>query len=394
MVSSNIQRGYLKGDLAIINTSTPADQSLKPIVDKVLAGQRLSLEDGLKLYQTDDLLTLGHLADWVNRQRNGKRVYFIQNMYINPTNVCEAKCAFCGFRKDLGQKGAYTMSPEEVLDYVRQRYYPGICEFHLVGGHNPYQPFSYYVKVIAKLKEHYPNVTIKAYTAAEIEFFSRLANKSYREVLTDLIQAGLDTLPGGGAEILTERYRKKMSPDKASTQQWLEIHQLAHDLGLKTHATMLYGSIESLEERLTHMLQLRQLQDITQGFLVFIPLAIQPRSPKASLRMRTSAVDDLRTIAISRLMLDNFPHIKAYFINIGPQLAQLATHFGASDLHGTIIEERISHSAGALWQNGITKQELIWLIQTAQRLPVERDTFYNIIQEYPSSLSPALKPFA
>jgi aminodeoxyfutalosine synthase len=201
-------------------------------------------------------------------------------------------------------------------------------------------------------------------------------------VLKELIDAGLDTLPGGGAEILTERYRAKMSPDKASTDQWLECHRIAHSLGLKTHVTMLYGTIETLEERLIHMIRVRELQDETGGFLVFIPLAVQPRKKSASIKKRTSAIDDLKTIAISRLMLDNFPHIKSYWINIGTQLTQLSMHYGASDIHGTLVEERISHSVGALTQTALTRDELVWLIKGANRIPVERDTFYNEIKVY------------
>jgi aminodeoxyfutalosine synthase len=362
--------------------SLTTGQELQPIIEKVRNGERLTLEDGLTLYRSSDLLTIGQLANEVNLKHNGKNVYFIQNMYINPTNVCEAKCAFCGFRRDPGADGAYTMSAEEVLEYVGERYTEGIREFHIVGGHNHTVEFDYYLDIIATLKKHYPHVTIKAYTAAEIEFFTRLTGRSVEEVLKELIDAGLDTLPGGGAEILTERYRLKMSPDKASTDQWLEVHRIAHSLGLKTHATMLYGSIETHEERLIHMLRLRELQDETGGFMVFIPLAMQPRSVTASIKRRTSAMDDIKTIAISRLMLDNFPHIKAYFINIGTQLAQLSTHYGASDLHGTLVEERISHAAGALTQTALTKDELIWLIKGADRIPVERDTFYNVVQVY------------
>lgn len=357
-------------------------QDLSHIINKVKSKERLTLEDGLALYQTDDFLTLAQLANQVNEQKNGSRVYFIQNMYINPTNVCEAKCSFCGFRRDGDEKGAYTMSKDELLEYVSHRFTDGIREFHIVGGHNIDVPFDYYLETLSMLKTHYPNVTLKAYTGAEIEFFARITGRSMEVVLKELIDAGLDTLPGGGAEILTERYREKMSPDKASTDQWLEAHQIAHSLGLKTHATMLYGSIETPEERLVHMIRLRELQDQTNGFMVFIPLAMQPRSKTASIKRRTSAMDDMRTLAISRLMLDNFPHIKAYFINIGTQLSQLAMHFGASDLHGTLVEERISHAAGAVTQNALTLEELVWLIKGANRIPVERDTFYNELKIY------------
>lgn len=381
------------------------DPALEPIIDKVLAGRRLSVEDGLVLYRSPDLLTVGRLADLVNRRLNGDYAYFIENMYINPTNVCEASCAFCGFQRKPGEEGAYTMMPEDVLQYVRERMNPNIREFHIVGGHNPLVPFDYYVDIVRTLKTHYPSVTIKAYTAAEIVFFSKLSGRPVEDVLKILIDAGLETLPGGGAEILSERYRRKMSPDKATVDEWLSVHRTAHRLGLKTHATMLYGSpIETLEERLEHMRLIRELQDETGGFLVFIPLAMQPRSVTAGIKKRTSAFDDLRTIAVARLMLDNVPHIKSYWINIGTQLAQLSLTFGASDLHGTLVEERISHAVGALTQTALTRDELVWLIQGAGKIPVERDTFYNVIRIYgpdgpsasnrpaPSSPAPAESP--
>lgn len=355
---------------------------MQEIVEKVRSGERLTIEDGLYLYETPDILTVAQLANEVNLSKNGNYVYFIENMYINPTNVCEANCRFCGFRRSSGEEGAYTMNEEELLQYVKERWNDNIREFHIVGGHNNEVPFDYYVNTIKILKEHYPQCTIKAYTAAEIEFFSRLSGMSIEDVLKTLIDAGLETLPGGGAEILSERYREKMSPDKASTQMWLNVHETAHHLGLKTHATMLYGSIETYEERLIHMDLLRKLQDKTNGFMVFIPLAVQPKSVNAGLKRRTSAYDDLRTIAISRLMLDNFPHIKAYWINIGVQLTQMSLAFGSSDIHGTIVEERVSHSVGALTSQGITREELIHLIKTAGKIPVERDTFYNVIRVY------------
>lgn len=358
------------------------DPSLQEIKEKVDRGERLTIEDGLKLYETPDLLAVAQLANQVNMKKNGNNVYFIENMYINPTNVCEASCAFCAFKRKPGEEGAYTMNEEDLLKYVSERWNDNIREFHIVGGHNNEVPFDYYLDTIRTLKKHYPQCTVKAYTGAEVEFFSRISGLTMREVLEELVKAGLDTLPGGGAEILTENYREKMSPEKASTDEWLEVHEIAHGMGLKTHATMLYGSIETKEERLIHMDRLRQLQDRTNGFMVFIPLAMQPKSVNAGLKRRTTAYDDLRTIAISRLMLDNFDHIKAYWINIGPQLTQVALTFGSSDIHGTLIEERISHSAGALTSQGITRDELIHLIKGANKVPVERDTFYNIIKTY------------
>ncbi|ADG06191.1 aminofutalosine synthase MqnE [Kyrpidia tusciae] len=352
------------------------------IAEKVRHGQRLSLEDGLRLYRHDDLLEVGRLADEYNRRLNERNVYFIQNMYINPTNVCEAHCGFCYYRRDPDQEGAYTMSPDEVLEYVKERWTPGIREFHIVGGHNPTVPFQYYTDVVRALKTAYPDVTIKAYTAAEVEFFHRLSGLSVEEVLQALKDAGLESMPGGGAEILSERYRERLAPDKASVEQWLDVHRIAHQLGIRTHATMLYGLIETLEERLQHMIYIRELQDKTGGFLSFIPLAVQPSRKTASLKQRTSADDDLRTIAVSRLMLDNVPHIKAYWINIGPRLTQLAVYFGSSDIHGTLVEERISHAGGALTSQSLTRDELVWLIKGAGRIPVERDTFYRPVRVY------------
>jgi aminodeoxyfutalosine synthase len=361
---------------------TSQQSRMQEIAEKVSHGERLTIEDGLFLYETDDLLGVAQLANQVNLRKNGNRVYFIENLYINPTNVCEATCSFCGFKRKPGEEGAYTMDDAKLLEYVEKRWNDNIREFHIVGGHNHEVPFDYYLNTIRTLKAKYPQVTVKAYTGAEIEFFSRIAGISMKEVLEELIKAGLDTMPGGGAEILTERYRLKMSPDKASTDQWLEAHEIAHGLGLRTHATMLYGSIETKEERLIHMDRLRQLQDRTNGFMVFIPLAMQPRSATMGLQRRTSAFDDMRTIAISRLMLDNFDHVKAYWINIGVQLTQMALTFGSSDIHGTLIEERISHAVGALTSSGITRKELVHLIKTANKIPVERDTFYNVIKEY------------
>ncbi|WP_426451735.1 aminofutalosine synthase MqnE [Paenibacillus sp. S-38] len=358
------------------------DRRMAEIAEKVEHGERLTLEDGVFLYESDDLPTIGQLANRVNLRKNGKKVYFVDNMSLYFTNVCEEHCAFCHFRRDEGQPGAYTLSPEEMFEYIDKHYHPGLQEFHITGGHNANVPFKYYVENIRALKKRYPNITIKAHTAAEIEFFSRLSGVSYKEVLQQLMDAGLDTMPGGGAEILSDRYRKKMHlVDKASTDQWLEIQRTAHLLGMKTHATMLFGSIETLQERIQHMIYLRELQDETGGFMVFIPNAVQPASG-AGLKRFVSATDNLKTIAISRLMLDNIQHIKAYFINLGTQLTQIALNFGASDAHGTIIQERISHAAGALSPEGLTRDELVFLIKGAGRTPVERDTFYNEIKVY------------
>lgn len=359
-----------------------SSKRMAEISEKVENGIRLTKEDGLFLYESEDLLTVGQLANNANLRMNGKKVYFIENMSLYFTNVCEAHCAFCHFRRDEGEEGAYTLSPEQMIQHVEQHYHPGMREFHITGGHNTNVPFDYYVDCIKALKMKYPEMTIKAYTAAEIEFFSRISGLSYEKVLQTLMEAGLATLTGGGAEILSERYRRKMGVGKATTEQWLEVQRVAHGLGMKTHATMLYGSIETLEERVQHMIYLRELQDETDGFMVFIPNAVQPASVNAGIQRRVAAFDDLKTIAISRLMIDNIRHIKAYFINLGTQLTQLALTFGASDAHGTIVKEKISHAAGALSPEGLTRDELIWLIKGANRIPVERDTFYNEIKVY------------
>jgi len=358
------------------------DKRMAEIVDKVHNGQRLSKEDGVYLYQSDDLLTIGQLANEVNLRMNGKKVYFIETMSLYFTNVCEAHCAFCHFRRDEGQEGAYTVTPQDMFTYIDEHAHPELREFHITGGHNPHVSFDYFLNYVRALKERYPHITIKAHTAAEIEFFSRLSGLSYKEVLQKLLDAGLSTLTGGGAEILSERYRKKMGVGKATSEQWLEVQRTAHSLGIRTTATMLYGSIETLEERIDHMIQLRELQDETGGFMVFIPNSVQPANVKASLKRYVSAWDELKTIAISRLMLDNIQHIKAYFINMGIKTTQIALTFGASDVHGTIVQERISHAAGALSPEGMTREELIWLIKGADRIPVERDSFYNEITTY------------
>ncbi|GIM44918.1 aminodeoxyfutalosine synthase [Collibacillus ludicampi] len=358
-------------------TSQP---SLDSIIRKVEYGERLTLEDGLTLFESNDIATIGQLANLVNTRKNGNNVYFIQNRYLNPTNVCNAHCSFCGFRRDPGEDGAYTMTHEEIVEAVRPDAHK-IREVHIVGGHNHTVPFSYYVETVRVLKTHFPHIAVKAYTGAEIQFFSELSGKSVEAVLAELKEAGLDSLTGGGAEILSERYRQKVCSDKATVEQWLNAHRTAHKMGIKTHATMLYGLIETYEERLQHMLYLREIQDETGGFLTFIPLAYQPRT--YSVTKRTAAFDDLKTIAISRLMLDNFDHIKAYWIDLGTKIAQVALGFGADDLHGTLIEEKISHAVKPeANEMALTVDELVWLIKSAGRTPVERDTFYNPIRTF------------
>lgn len=356
--------------------------ALDAIATKVFTGERLTFEDGMALYASPNVLGVCQLAAHVCEKLHGNNVYFIENMTLYFTNVCEAHCAFCAFRRDADEDGAYTLSPADVIAQATPHVHARTREFHITGGHNPHVPFAYYVDAVRQLKRAFPHITIKAYTGAEIVFFARQSGLSVRDVLITLREAGLDTLTGGGAEILSERYRQKMMVGKATSAQWLDAHRTAHSLGMKTHATMLYGSIETIEERMQHLIQLRTLQDETDGFMVFIPLAVQPMKKSAGIKRRTSAFEDLRMIAISRLMLDNFPHIKAYFINIGTQLTQLALACGASDVHGTLIRERISHAAGARSEDGLTRDELIHLIRGAGKVAIERDTFYRPIERY------------
>ncbi len=357
------------------------ETELSDIVARVERGERLSVDDGVRLYESNDLMTVGMLADRANRARNGLRVYFNQNRHINYTNICEAHCSFCGFRRDEGEDGAYLMSVDDILAAAATAG-PGATEFHIVAGNHPGLPFSYYTDMMAALKRTYPTVHIKAFTAVEIFFFSRIYAMSVEEILRALIDAGLSSLPGGGAEIFSPRVRAKICPDKASAEEWLDVHRTAHRLGLHTNATMLYGTIETPRERVEHMVMLRALQDETGGFNCFIPLAYQPKLARSGSKNETTGVDDLKTIAISRLMLDNFPHIKAYWIDLGPKLAQVALQMGADDLDGTIVEERISHAQRSFAPLGLKLSELVRLIKEAGRVPTERDTLYNIVREY------------
>ena len=357
------------------------ETELSDIVAKVERGERLSVDDGVRLYESSDLMMVGMLADQVNRAKNGKRVYFNQNRHINYTNICDAHCSFCGFRRDEGEDGAYLMSIDEILQAAATGG-PDVTEFHIVAGNHPGLPFSYYTGMMGALKREYPHVHIKAFTAVEIFFFSQIYNMSVEEILCKLIDAGLGSLPGGGAEVFSPRVRAKICPDKANAEQWLDVHRTAHRLGLRTNATLLYGTIETRQERVEHMVMLRELQDETSGFNCFIPLAYQPKLARSGSKSETTGVEDLKTIAISRLMLDNFPHIKAYWIDLGPKLAQVALTCGADDLDGTIVEERISHAQRAFAPLGLKLSELVRLIKEAGRKPVERDTLYNIVREW------------
>ena len=363
--------------------SLSSDKSLFPVIDKVLEEKRLILEDGIKLFETDDLLTVGALANYVTEKKNGKYAYFVINRQINPTNICALDCNFCAFATmDKNDPKAYEMSYEEIIKKAEYAVSQGACEVHIVGGLHPDWSFDVYLKMVSMLKERFPQLHIKAFTAVEIDYFSRISGLSYEDVLTKLKEAGLGSLPGGGAEIFAPRVRRIIAPTKIGWKKYLEIHKTAHGLGLHSTATMLYGHVETHEERIDHMLKVREAQEETGGFTCFIPLAYQPENNQLNITEHTHGVDDLKTIAVSRLLLDNIPHIKAYWVMIGEKIAQVALNFGADDMDGTVMEEKIAHFAGAKSPTQQQKEKLIRLIKEAGKVPVERDTLYNHIRVY------------
>ncbi len=363
--------------------SLSSDKSLFSVIDKVLEEKRLSLEDGIKLFETDDILTVGALANYVTEKKNGKYAYFVINRQINPTNICALDCNFCAFATmDKNDPKAYEMSYEEIIKKAEYAVSQGACEVHIVGGLHPDWSFDVYLKMVSLLKERFPKLHIKAFTAVEIDYFSRISGLSYEDVLTKLKEAGLGSLPGGGAEIFAPRVRRVIAPTKIGWKKYLEIHKTAHRLGLHSTVTMLYGHIETYEERVDHMLKVREAQEETGGFTCFIPLAYQPENNQLNITEHTHGVDDLKTIAVSRLLLDNIPHIKAYWVMIGEKIAQVALNFGADDMDGTVMEEKIAHFAGAKSPTQQQKEKLVRLIREAGKIPVERDTLYNHIRVY------------
>ncbi|MBI3484903.1 MAG: aminofutalosine synthase MqnE [Acidobacteria bacterium] len=353
------------------------DARLKPIAEKVLAGVRLSADDGIALYRTNDLLAAGWLANYVREKRHGNVCYFNINRHINPTNVCVAHCRLCAFGRDPNATGAYTYALEEVWERAAQGVAEGATEFHIVGGLHPDLPFSYFTDLLRGLKQRFPHVHLKAFTMVEVQYFAKIAKLSIADTLQAMKDAGVDSLPGGGAEIFNPRVRKVICDHKTSGQMWLNIARTAHQMGLRSNATMLYGHIESEEERVEHLLLLRELQDETHGFVAFIPLAFHPENTALSHVPKPTGFADLKNIAVSRLLLDNFEHIKAYWIMLTPRIAQIALRFGADDLDGTVIEEKIYHDAGATTEQFTPRAELERLIREAGRVPVERDTLYK-----------------
>jgi aminodeoxyfutalosine synthase len=355
------------------------DTRLQPIWKKVQAGERLTFDDGKVLFQTTDILSLGKMAHFVQKNLSGDAVYFVLNQKIEPTNICVLSCKFCNFAVKQGDPVAYEMTIAEMLAKLT----PEIHEVHMTGGLHPDWKWEYYLDMMRQIRTHFPNLDIKAFTAVEIDFFHKKFKLSIEEVLRQLKEAGMRTLPGGGAEVFSERVRKELFHQKIGAQSWLDIHRKAHSLGIASNATILYGHIETIEERLEHFLKLRELQDETGGFLSFIPLAFQPGNTGIKPRDQfTSAIDDLKMIAVSRLMLDNFPHIKAYWVMLTEEVASVALNFGADDMDGTVGGERIAHDAGAISPSSMAKDQLIKIIRDAGKIPVERDIYYNPMNLY------------
>ncbi len=379
-------------DLKIMGTEfNTTDARLKPIAGKVLGGERLNAEDGLALYESHDLLAVGWLANYVREQKHGDVCYYNVNRHINPTNICVAHCRLCAFGRSPDATGAYNFSLEEIWQRAAQGVQEGATEFHIVGGLHPDLPFEHYLDLIRGLKQRFPNVHLKAFTMVEVGYYSRISKLSIRDTLLKMKEAGVDSMPGGGAEIFHPRVRKVICDHKVSGQMWLQIARTAHQVGLHSNATMLYGHIETPEERVDHLLKLRELQDETHGFVAFIPLAFHPANTALSHLPKPTGLDDLKTIAVSRLLLDNFDHIKAYWIMLTPRIAQIALGFGANDLDGTVVEEKIYHDAGATTPEHLTRADLERLIRAAGRVPVERDTLYNRVDRSKMPFPPAPK---
>lgn len=349
---------------------------------KVRNGARISDAEALELFQSNDLLAIGELAALANRRQNGDRVYFNVNRHINYSNICVNRCTFCAFCKGEGDAGAYTLALNEVLAKAAEAAAAGATEIHMVGGLHPDLPFDFYLEMLAAIKADNPALHIKAFTAVEIDYFARITGQSVEAVIDELKKAGLESLPGGGAEIFAEEVREQICPEKISGDRWLEVTEKVHRAGLKSNATMLFGHLESYEDRIDHLSRLRRLQDRTGGFQSFIPLAFQPDNTRVPGAKGVGGVDALKTLAISRVYLDNFRHVKAYWIMLGLKIAQVALTFGVNDLDGTVVEEKIGHDAGADSPQAMSKEQIVDLIRKAGRIPVERDTLYRELRVY------------
>ncbi|HEX7730384.1 MAG TPA: aminofutalosine synthase MqnE [Terracidiphilus sp.] len=355
------------------------DPRLEPIAARVFAGERLSFDDGLVLYRSHDVLAVGWLANWVREKLHGDVTYFNVNRHINPTNVCVAACKLCAFGRKKGDPAGYTMALEEAWTAAASGYSEAVTEFHIVGGLHPDLPLEYFTDLVRGLKQRFPKVHVKAFTMVEVAFFAKRSKLCIEQVLEKLREAGVDSMPGGGAEIFSERVRSIICDHKIDGSEWLDTARLAHKMGFKSNATMLYGHIENDEDRVDHLLKLRQVQDETGGFQTFIALAFHPENTPLDHLPVTTGLLDIRQVAVSRLLLDNFPHIKAYWQMLTPKIAQIALRFGADDIDGTVVEEKIYHDAGATTPQGMTRKELCRLITEAGRVPVERDTLYRSV---------------
>jgi aminodeoxyfutalosine synthase len=356
---------------------------LGAIHDKVRAGERLSHEDGVRLFRSRELMAAGALANLVRERRHGDDAFFVRNMHLNPTNVCTVDCKFCGFYRPYRTKEqGWTWSLERCLDEVRARLDEPLTEVHVVGGHNPDYPYEFYLDLIRGIRATRPELHVKAFTAAEYDFFAKRFKKPLDEIFEEFKAAGLGSLPGGGAEVLVERVRRAIYPKKIGAERWLEVTRQAHRHGLRSNATLLYGHVETVEERVEHLCRLRDLQDETGGFMCFIPLAFHPENTALADLPGPTGFDDLLTIAVSRLMLDNFDHVKAYWIMLSPRVAQTALNTGADCIDGTVVEEKIVHMAGARTPVGLTIERLQRLIRDAGRVPVQRDSLYNVLARF------------
>ena len=355
----------------------------KNIRAKIEAGTRVSDVEALALFECDDLLSVGELAALANQRANGDKVYFNVNRHINYSNICVNRCTFCAFsREHEDEDGGYTLALNDILKRAADASAAGATEIHMVGGLHPDLPFDFYLEIMAAIKADSPKLHIKAFTAVEIDYFARLTGQSPTDVVTALKAAGLDSMPGGGAEIFAADVRRKICPEKITGERWLEVTEQIHQTGLKTNATMLFGHVEAYADRVDHLARLRQLQDRTGGFQAFIPLAFQPDNTRVPGAKGVGGVDALKTLAVSRIYLDNFRHIKAYWVMLGLKVSQVSLAFGVNDIDGTVVEEQIGHDAGADSPQQLSKDQLVTLIHKAGKQPVERDTLYNEIRQY------------
>jgi len=372
-----------------IDLSRLTDARLRPVAEKVAVGERLDVGDGLLLFRTPDLLGLGHLADAVNRAKHGDVVTFAANQHINPTNVCYLRttCTFCSFARLPKEAGAYRYTLDQVWEEASAAGAGMTREFHIVGGLDGRAGLDYYASIFRGLKERHPGVHIKALTAVEIAHIARIEKMSVEEVLVALREAGLDTLPGGGAEVFGRGVRMEIAQKKLAGEEWIDVHRTAHRLGIRSNCTMLYGHVETLEDRVEHLSMLRRLQDETGGFLAYIPLAYHPDHNELGRELgregtATTGFDDLRNLAVGRLFLDNFDHVKTHWIMVTPALSQVALSFGVNDLEGTVVREKIYHEAGAHTAQGMSLGEILRLIRGARKVPAERDSFYNVVRTF------------